>query len=67
MGAAALEMDAASDGSRQTQWRSTVAARLPSQHWLQRTMLITAVDAHTSDRVRNGQEKRARLPRPAQA
>src|SRR6185295_4499789 len=26
MGAAALEMDAASDGSRQTRWRATVAA-----------------------------------------
>ena len=31
MGAAALEMDAASDGSWQAQWRATVAARLPSQ------------------------------------
>jgi NTE family protein len=51
MGAAALEMDAAPDGSRQTQWRSTVAARLPSQHWPQRTMLITAVDAHTGEPV----------------
>jgi NTE family protein len=45
MGAAALEMDAASDGSGPTQWRATVAARLPSQHWPQRTLLITAVDA----------------------
>ena len=51
MGAAALEMDAASDGSAQTQWRATVAARLPSQHWPQRTMLITAVDAHTGEPV----------------
>ena len=48
MGAAALDMDAASDGSWQTQWRATVASRLPSQRWpLQRTLLITAVDAHT--------------------
>lgn len=47
MGAAALEMDAASDGSWQAQWRATVAARLPSQHWPQRTVLITAVDAET--------------------
>src|SRR4030095_3856224 len=31
LGAAALEMDAASDGSGQTRWRATVAARLPSQ------------------------------------
>ena len=51
MGAAALDMDAASDGSGQTQWRATVAARLPSQHWPQRTLLITAVDAHTGEPV----------------
>ena len=51
LGAAALEMDAASDGSRQAQWRATVAARLPSQHWPQRTVLITAVDAHTGEPV----------------
>src|SRR5580693_9117760 len=37
MGAAALEMDAASDGSGQTLWRATVAARLPSQRWPERT------------------------------
>ncbi len=51
MGAAALDLDAASDGSWQTQWRATVAARLPSQHWPQRTVLITAVDAHTGEPV----------------
>ena len=51
MGAAALDMDAASDGSWQTRWRATVAARLPSQHWPQRTVLITAVDAHTGEPV----------------
>jgi NTE family protein len=51
MGAAALEMDAASDGSGQTRWRATVAARLPSQHWPERTVLITAVDAHTGEPV----------------
>ena len=51
MGAAALEMDAASDGSGQTQWRATVAARLPSQHWPQQPMLIVAVDAHTGEPV----------------
>jgi NTE family protein len=49
MGAAALEMDAASDGSGQTRWRATVAARLPSQRWPQRPVLITAVDAHTGE------------------
>ncbi len=51
MGAAALEMDAASDGSAQAQWRATVAARLPSQHWPQQQMLIVAVDAHTGEPV----------------
>ena len=51
MGAAALDMDAASDGSWQTQWRVTVAARLPSQRWPQRTVLITAVDARTGEPV----------------
>jgi NTE family protein len=49
MGAAALEMDAASDGSWQLQWRATVAARLPSQRWPQRPVLITAVDAQTGE------------------
>ena len=51
MGAAALETDAASDGSGQTRWRATVAARLPSQRWPERTVLITAVDAHTGEPV----------------
>ena len=51
LGAAALDMDAASDGSGQTRWRATVAARLPSQHWPERAMLITAVDAHTGEPV----------------
>jgi NTE family protein len=51
MGAAALEMDGASDISAQKQWRATVAARLPSQHWPQRPMLITAVNAHTGEPV----------------
>jgi NTE family protein len=50
-GAAALEMDAASDGSRQELWRATVASRLPSQHWPERTVLITAVDARTGEPV----------------
>ena len=51
LGAAALDMDAASDGSRQTRWRATVATRLPSQLWPQRRMLITAVDAITGEPV----------------
>lgn len=51
MGAAALEMDAASDGSGQTRWRATVAARLSSQRWPERTVLITAVDALSGEPV----------------
>jgi NTE family protein len=51
MGAAALEMDAESDSSGQTQWRATVAARLPSQFWPQRPLRIVAVDAHTGEPV----------------
>jgi len=51
MGTAALERDAASDGSGQTRWRATVAARLPSQHWPERTVRITAVDAPTGEPV----------------
>jgi NTE family protein len=51
LGAAALEMDAASDGSGQTRWRATVAARLPSQRWPEQTVLIVAVDAHTGEPV----------------
>jgi len=51
MGAAALEMDAAPGSSGQTQRHTTVAARLPSQRWPQRPMLIVAVDAHTGEPV----------------
>ena len=51
MAAAALDMDAASDGSWHAQWRATVAARLPSQCWPKRAVLITAVDAHTGEPV----------------
>ena len=47
MGAAALDLASASDGSGR--WRATVAARLPSPNWPQRSMLITAVDAHTGE------------------
>lgn len=50
MGAAALEMDD-SDGSGPSPWRDVVAARLPSQHWPQQHVLITAVDARTGDPV----------------
>jgi NTE family protein len=51
MGAAALDMDAASDGSGQAQRRATVAARLPSQRWPYQAMLIVAVDAHSGEPV----------------
>jgi NTE family protein len=51
LGVAALEMDAASGSSGQTRRRATVAARLPSQHWPQRSLLIVAVDAHTGEPV----------------
>ena len=51
IGTAALEMDAASGSSGQTQWRATVAARLPNQRWPQRAVLIVAVDAHTGEPV----------------
>ncbi|MEZ0448043.1 patatin-like phospholipase family protein [Cellulomonas sp. ICMP 17802] len=51
LGAAALELDAASDGSWSARWRTTVAARLPSQDWPRRAVLITAVDARTGDPV----------------
>jgi NTE family protein len=51
MGAAALDMAAASDGSGHTRWRATVAARLPSRRWPQRTVLVTAVDADTGEPV----------------
>lgn len=48
-GAVALERAAASDASER--WRATVATRLPSQHWPEQTMFITAVDARTGEPV----------------
>jgi NTE family protein len=51
LGAAALKMDAASDGTGQAQWRATVAARLSSQHWPRQLVFITAVDADTGEPV----------------
>ncbi|MCU1573101.1 MAG: patatin-like phospholipase family protein [Micrococcaceae bacterium] len=51
LGAAALAMDATSHGPSQSQWRATVAARLPSQHWPERAVLIPAVDARTGEPV----------------
>ncbi|GAB19505.1 hypothetical protein GOEFS_088_00160 [Gordonia effusa NBRC 100432] len=51
MAAAALERTGASDGSWQSNWRNTVAARLPSQDWPDQKVLITAVDARSGDPV----------------
>ena len=51
MGAAALENDAATDGAWSAQWRSIVEARLPSQLWPERLILLTAVDAQTGEPV----------------
>ena len=51
IGAAALDLSAASDGSWQTEWRTVVASRLPSQRWPQRPVFITAVDARTGEPV----------------
>src|SRR5882757_377475 len=51
MGEAALDKDAASDGSWSAQRRATVAPRLPGQDWPQRPLMITAVDARTGEGV----------------
>ncbi|MDT7569910.1 MAG: hypothetical protein QOE05_84 [Actinomycetota bacterium] len=51
MGAASLDLLAASDGSWHTTWRATAASRIPSQHWPERRVLITAVDAMSGEPV----------------
>ncbi|MFH5880294.1 patatin-like phospholipase family protein [Arthrobacter sp. NA-172] len=51
MGTWALEMDPTPHSAAQTQWRATVATRLPSQLWPERRILITAVDAQTGEPV----------------
>jgi NTE family protein len=51
IGAIALEIDAASGSSGQSQWRATVAARLASQRWPQQNVLIAAVDARSGEPV----------------
>jgi NTE family protein len=51
MGASALGLEASSDAAAQARWRATVASRLPSPHWPERTLLITAVDAETGEPV----------------
>lgn len=51
MGAAALELEAASDGSWPARWRAVVAARLPSAEWPAHDVAVTAVDASTGEGV----------------
>jgi len=51
MGAMALELDAAADGSWAARWRATVATRLPGPDWPRREVRITAVDARTGEPV----------------
>jgi NTE family protein len=51
LGAAALDLDAAADGSFSAQWRATVATRLPHRHWPERRVLLTAIDARTGEPV----------------
>jgi NTE family protein len=47
LGAAAIDLAAASEGSGPNRWRATVAARLPRQRWPEQRILITAVDARS--------------------
>jgi NTE family protein len=47
LGASALELAAGADAAAQAGWRATVASRLPTQHWPDRTMWVVAVDAAT--------------------
>ncbi|NKY10357.1 patatin-like phospholipase family protein [Cellulomonas hominis] len=51
LGAAALDQDAASDGTWSARWWATVAARLPRTEWPDRAVLLTAVDARTGEPV----------------
>jgi NTE family protein len=51
MGAAALEADEPSGTSVQSEWRAVAAARLPSRHWPQQSLLIPAVNAQTGEPV----------------
>ncbi|NGN93232.1 patatin-like phospholipase family protein [Nocardioides sp. KC13] len=50
-GAYAIELATASGPAGQQQWRETVAARLPSARWPERTVLLTTVDADTGEPV----------------
>lgn len=50
VGAAAMEMDSG-DGSWQSQWRETVASRLPRLDWPLRRLALTAIDAQSGEPV----------------
>ncbi|WP_206517774.1 MULTISPECIES: patatin-like phospholipase family protein [unclassified Mesorhizobium] len=50
MGALLLDLTGIED-AKHSQWRETVAARLPCQRWPDRPLLITAVDAHTGEPI----------------
>lgn len=51
IGADAIELAAAVGAAGQEGWRQTVSARLPSQEWPPRTVLLTAVDADSGEPV----------------
>ena len=51
LGAAALDLEAASDGSWSTRWRAIVGRRLPRPDWPDRTVALTAVEARTGEPV----------------
>ncbi|MDP9167789.1 MAG: patatin-like phospholipase family protein [Actinomycetota bacterium] len=51
MGAAARELDAASNGAWRSHWRAIVAARLRTAQWPERDVLIPAVEASTGEPV----------------
>lgn len=48
---AAMAGDAEDDGSRSARWREMVAARLPITEWPDTNLVLTAVDARTSEPV----------------
>jgi len=51
LGAAALALEAASDGTWRDRWRAVVAGRFPVRAWPERTTRLTAVDAATGEPV----------------
>ncbi len=51
IGADAIELAEAWGEAGRDRWRETVAARLPSPHWPDRDILLTAVDADTGEPV----------------